>query len=464
MPRRPPEQPSDLPPEVSEAIAAMDLDQLRETTFQLLDLAGARARKRIAPVPQRRRRRRAREPFGVTVRVDLVGAKPPVWRRLELPSTLRLDQLHGALQAAFDWTDSHLHRFTLDDEAWGDGEKYLCPYDVEQGEDDGVAASDVRLDEVLAAPGDALTYLYDYGDDWHHRLVVEEVGAAVDDVRLLAGHGAAPPEDSGGIWDWDASAAPPFDLAEARAALGVWSATRSMPPALRTLQQQLYGTPDEAALLELLGAAGLDHPMAVDDDVAETATARYRWLLHRVDAGVKLTAAGWLPPALVTEAMDALWPEDRWIGKRNREDLTEPVRQLRASAQRTGLLRVSRGQLLPTKAGMALRDDPHGLFLHLAERLAGRPRDAFARTAIPLVLVAVAAGRSHREPVAELLTAAGWVSGGRGVVSPYAPDHAASDALDVLHVAGAWHEIDWRNRVVTPAGRALAHAALVSAR
>jgi len=167
---------------------------------------------------------------------------------------------------------------------------------------------------------------------------------------------------------------------------------------------------------------------------------------------------------LVTEAMDALWPEDRWIGKRNREDLTEPVRRLRASTQRTGLLRVSRGQLLGTKTGTALRDDPHGLFLHVAERLAGRPRDAFARTATPLVLVAVAAGRSHHELVAELLTAAGWITGGGGAVSPYAPAHAASDALEVLDVAGAWHDVDWRNRVVTPVGQALAHAALVSAR
>jgi hypothetical protein len=319
----------------------------------------------------------------------------------------------------------------------------------------------VRLDEVLAAPGDVLTYLYDYGDDWHHRLVVEQVGPAVDDVRLVAGKGAAPPEDSGGIWDWDAGAAPPFDLAEAQSALAVWSATRSMPPELHTLQQHLYGTPEEAALLELLAAAGLDQPTVVDDDVAETATARYRWLLHRVGAGVKLTAAGWLPPALVTEAMDALWPEDGWIGKRNREDLTEPVRRLRASAQRTGLLRVSRGQLLATKTGTALQDDPHALFQHLAERLPGRSRDAFARTAIPLVLVAVAAGRSHHERLAELLTAAGWGARAGGGVSPYAPGSAASDALEVLDVAGAWNDLDWRNRVVTPVGRALAHAALV---
>lgn len=409
------------------------------------------------------RRRRANAPYGVTVRVDLVDAKQPVWRRLVLPSTLRLDQLHGVLQAAFDWHDSHLHRFSLGD-AWGDGEKFLCPFDVEEGETDGVPESDVRLDEVLAAPGDVLTYLYDYGDNWEHRLVVEAVGPSVDDALLLEGHGTAPPEDSGGIWDWDAGAAQPWQRAEAQAALSVWSATRSVPPELRTLQQHLYGTPQETALLELLAAAGLDDPVAVDDAIAESATSRYRWLLHRIGAGIMLTSAGWLPPAVVTEAKDTLWPNDDWYGKANREDKAGPVRRLRASAQRTGLVRVVRGQLLVTRTGIALRDDPHGLFLHLADRLPGRARDGFARVAIPLVLVAVAAGRSHREPVAELLSAAGWGTGGRQGVDPYAPAHAAMDSVEVLHAAGAWHEIDWHNEVVTPVGRALAHAALVSAR
>lgn len=400
----------------------------------------------------------------MTVRVDLTDAKPPVWRRLVLPSTLRLDQLHGVLQAVFAWEDRHLHRFVLGQDAWGDGEKYLCPFDVEEGEDEGVPESDVRVDEVLAAPGDVLSYLYDYGDNWHHRLVVEEVGRAVADVRLLAGHGAAPPEDSGGVFDWNADAAPPWDLAQAQAALAVWSATRSMPPELHTLQQHLWGTPHEAALLELLDAAGLDQPMVVDDDIAETATARYRWLLHRVGAGMKLTSAGYLPPALVTEAVDALWPNEDWYGKRNREDHFPPLRRLRASAQRLGLLRVSRGQLLLTKTGTALRDDPHGLFRHLAERLAGKPRDGFARTATPLVLLAVAAGRSSREPLAELLTAAGWGTHGGGGVDSHAPRHAASDAVQVLDCAGAWREIDWRTELVTPVGRALARAALLSTR
>ncbi|MDJ0420896.1 plasmid pRiA4b ORF-3 family protein, partial [Rhodococcus opacus] len=48
---------------------------------------------------------------GVRVRLDLVGAKPPVWRRLELPGDLTLDRLHVVIQAVMGWLDGHLHRF-----------------------------------------------------------------------------------------------------------------------------------------------------------------------------------------------------------------------------------------------------------------------------------------------------------------------------------------------------------------
>ncbi|MDP9435479.1 MAG: plasmid pRiA4b ORF-3 family protein [Actinomycetota bacterium] len=395
MSRRPPPSP-DLPPEVAAAIAAMNLDELRTATGQLLDLAGARARRRAEPEPTQRRRRRLSRPFSATVRVDLVGAKPPVWRRLELPSTLRLDELHGVLQAVFGWTDSHLHRFSLGDTAWDDAaEHFLCPYDVEEGENDGVPACDVRLDEVLAEPGDSLLYTYDYGDEWKHRLVLEQVGEPVDAVLCTDGRGAAPPEDSGGIWDWDADAAPPFDLAEAQAGLALWEVERDLPPEISQLLRHVALLPAEHVVRGLGEAADLDGTVTVDETTAEDTLRRYVWLLDRVGDGLPLTAAGWLPPAVVTEAMDALWPEDRWIGKRNREDLTEPVRRLRASAQRLGLLRVARGQMLVTKAGAGLRADPTRLWQHVAERLAGRPKDAFAVEIAPDWRPA---RRAHRRP------------------------------------------------------------------
>jgi hypothetical protein len=45
------------------------------------------------------------------VKVSLYGAKPPVWRRLEIPSAMPLNLVHAVLQIAFDWHDYHLHAF-----------------------------------------------------------------------------------------------------------------------------------------------------------------------------------------------------------------------------------------------------------------------------------------------------------------------------------------------------------------
>ena len=137
------------------------------------------------------------------VRVDISEANPPIWRRLELGSDVFLDQLHDIIQASFGWTDSHLHRFALGESVYDqDAEKFLCPFDVEEGDDDGVPEQEVRLDEVLAEPGDVLLYEYDYGDGWEHRIILEAVLDRPADAAFavcVAGDRSGPPEDCGGI-------------------------------------------------------------------------------------------------------------------------------------------------------------------------------------------------------------------------------------------------------------------------
>ena len=64
------------------------------------------------------------------VRADLAGAKPPIWRRVELRSDLTLDRVHEVLQVAFEWTDSHLHRFSIGGDPFDRAsELFLCPWD-----------------------------------------------------------------------------------------------------------------------------------------------------------------------------------------------------------------------------------------------------------------------------------------------------------------------------------------------
>ena len=137
------------------------------------------------------------------LRVDLDEAQPPVWRELELRSDLTLDVVHRALQAAYGWEDRHLHRFALGGDPLGlDAELFLCAYDVEEGDDEGVPEGDARLDEALQVAGDELFYVYDYGDQWALTLVLQEVAPRLPGEPLgtcTGGAGAAPLEDSGGV-------------------------------------------------------------------------------------------------------------------------------------------------------------------------------------------------------------------------------------------------------------------------
>ena len=51
--------------------------------------------------------------FIMRAEVHILDVEPKISRTLELPITLNLAQLHEILQAAFGWTDSHLHQFNI---------------------------------------------------------------------------------------------------------------------------------------------------------------------------------------------------------------------------------------------------------------------------------------------------------------------------------------------------------------
>ena len=53
------------------------------------------------------------------VRITLEDVVPTVWRRLLVPGAVRLAKLHRIFQAAMEWTDSHLHAFTMGDQRYG---------------------------------------------------------------------------------------------------------------------------------------------------------------------------------------------------------------------------------------------------------------------------------------------------------------------------------------------------------
>jgi hypothetical protein len=55
----------------------------------------------------------------ISLKVTLRGTRPPIWRRLEVPSQISLELLHDAIQAAMGWDGFHLYAFKISGRRYG---------------------------------------------------------------------------------------------------------------------------------------------------------------------------------------------------------------------------------------------------------------------------------------------------------------------------------------------------------
>jgi hypothetical protein len=103
------------------------------------------------------------------LKVTLEGIRPPAWRRLEVDGATTLEDLHEVLQIAFGWTDWHLHQFVVDGIAYGAPDPEFGSRLRGEGR--------MRLHDVLRRPRERMVSEYDFGDLWHHVIVLEAIAA-----------------------------------------------------------------------------------------------------------------------------------------------------------------------------------------------------------------------------------------------------------------------------------------------
>lgn len=129
------------------------------------------------------------------LRVVLRGISPLVWRRLLVRSDTTVAGLHAIFQTAFCWDGSHLHRFVVHGTEYG-----ICYYGGPVFRDD---PAKVSLADLELRVGERFDYDYDFTDDWHHDIRVEQIfGPEPRHVYpvCIGGRRAGPPDDCGGPW------------------------------------------------------------------------------------------------------------------------------------------------------------------------------------------------------------------------------------------------------------------------
>jgi len=122
------------------------------------------------------------------VKMRLVGISPMIWRRVLLPASWTLEELHGVIQAAMGWEGLHLYEFRVRAARYGSPD--LC-----------AGAADVTLESLRCRRHAKFIYTYDMGDGWEHEIRIEDRLEAENGRRYpvcVGGHGACPPEDCGG--------------------------------------------------------------------------------------------------------------------------------------------------------------------------------------------------------------------------------------------------------------------------
>ncbi len=121
--------------------------------------------------------------FKVTILED-----SKAWRKIAIGSERSAEDLHLAIQKAYDFGNDHLYAFYL--VGW-DNYDYAV-MDPRGG--DGVDASEFKISDIRIYEGDTIGYLFDFGDDWRFDVTLEKIeeGNPSKSAVIVESKGEAP--------------------------------------------------------------------------------------------------------------------------------------------------------------------------------------------------------------------------------------------------------------------------------
>lgn len=137
-------------------------------------------------------------------KITLKDTHPPIWRRCIVPQGLTFSQLSVVFNIVMGWDGSHLSGFDFPKQKINVVETNEFFDNFALMDRESIEADKNYIDTYVE--GEAwFTYTYDFGDDWTHKVVVEEIlnDYAENYPEVVKYKGDCPPEDCGGVYAFE---------------------------------------------------------------------------------------------------------------------------------------------------------------------------------------------------------------------------------------------------------------------
>jgi hypothetical protein len=164
----------------------------------LMDQLEERIAGPVKPTTAKKRKLKAKAATLFQLKITLLDIEPPIWRRIQTRDCT-LDELHDVLQVVMGWENSHLHRFEINGQVFGDPDLFeedFLEFDMRD-------SRKTRLSQIVPKDGKRCRFIYEYdfGDGWRHEVLFEgnpDVQPGIVYPACLEGERRCPPEDVGG--------------------------------------------------------------------------------------------------------------------------------------------------------------------------------------------------------------------------------------------------------------------------